>query len=442
MPIFKYPISRLRRRQVKAFSSYSLSAGTEPIHEYLDHLLSTNSDPSLTQKHKSEFFAFLSVYNRYIDQKAGKQLVDWSKVHPPADQQIIAHSSLPQAHNVPMNKLVVLKVNGGLGTSMGLNGAKSALEVRQELTFLDLLSSKLSNLTRTEDDTLKILQRYKTRPVKITTINQSRHPRLLKETLLPYAKSMHDGKAAWNPSGHGDLYDALHRSGTLRRLLSEGKEFLFVSNSDNLGAIVDERILAYMAETQSEFIMEVTNKTKSDLTGGTLIALERIMDQKSMSLDIIARTKDLDDGCSIIQLETAAGSAIKHFKKACGINVSRGRFLPVKNCADLLLVRSSLFEIERGSLIMNSKRMFGSIPIIKLDSHFQTINQFQKRFKQIPDILELDHLTVSGDVCFGRNVILRGTMIIIANAGQRIDIPDGVILENRLVSGSVRMIEL
>lgn len=134
----------------------------------------------------------------------------------------------------------------------GLNGAKSALEVRQELTFLDLIIQQIEQLNEdwsaqvplllmtsfsTEDDTLKILQRYKTRPVKITTINQSRHPRLLKETLLPYAKSMHDGKAAWNPSGHGDLYDALHRSGTLRRLLSEGKEFLFVSNSDNLGAM-------------------------------------------------------------------------------------------------------------------------------------------------------------------------------------------------------------
>ena len=67
------------------------------------------------------------------------------------------------------------------------------------------------------------------------------------------------------------------------------------------------------------------------------------------------------------------------------------------------------------------------------------IQQFQKRFKKIPKILELDHLTVTGDVYFGRNVTLRGTVIVVANEGQRIDIPDGCILENRLLSGNLTM---
>jgi UTP--glucose-1-phosphate uridylyltransferase len=68
------------------------------------------------------------------------------------------------------------------------------------------------------------------------------------------------------------------------------------------------------------------------------------------------------------------------------------------------------------------------------------IQQFQKRFKKIPKIIELDHLTVTGDVNFGRNVTLRGTVIIVANEGQRIDIPDGCVLENRLLSGNLNMI--
>jgi UTP--glucose-1-phosphate uridylyltransferase len=67
------------------------------------------------------------------------------------------------------------------------------------------------------------------------------------------------------------------------------------------------------------------------------------------------------------------------------------------------------------------------------------IQQFQKRFKKIPKILELDHLTVTGDVYFGRNVTLRGTVIVVANEGQRIDIPDGCILENRLLAGNLTM---
>lgn len=76
--------------------------------------------------------------------------------------------------------------------------------------------------------------------------------------------------------------------------------------------------------------------------------------------------------------------------------------------------------------------MFETTPVIKLGDHFKKIQQFQKRFKKIPKIIELDHLTVTGDVYFGRNVTLRGTVIIVANEGQRIDIPDGCILENRM----------
>ncbi len=91
--------------------------------------------------------------------------------------------------------------------------------------------------------------------------------------------------------------------------------------------------------------------------------------------------------------------------------------------------------------------MFETTPVIKLGDHFKKIQQFQKRFKKIPKIIELDHLTVTGDVYFGRNVTLRGTVIgkeifslsdsvltmlvVVANEGQRIDIPDGCILENR-----------
>ena len=47
---------------------------------------------------------------------------------------------------------------------------------------------------------------------------------------------------------------------------------------------------------------------------------------------------------------------------------------------------------------------------------------------------------MTGDVNFGRNVTLRGTVIIVANEGQRIDIPDGCVLENRLLSGNLNMI--
>ncbi len=169
-----------------------------------------------------------------------------------------------------------------------------------------------------------------------------------------------------------------------------------------------------------------------------------------MELEIIVNPKVTEDGVSVIQLETAAGAAIRHFKNARGINVPRSRFLPVKSCSDLLLIKSDIYSLEHGQLVINENRMFGTTPVIKLGDHFKKIQQFQKRFKKIPKIIELDHLTVTGDVYFGRNVTLRGTVIgelyfvatlvacantihptVVANEGQRIDIPDGCVLENR-----------
>lgn len=133
-----------------------------------------------------------------------------------------------------------------------MNGAKSALEVQNKLTFLDLVVQQIEHLNathhtevplilmtsfNTEEDTLRIVKKYANRQIKITTFNQSRYPRILRESLLSFAKSVQEGKAAWYPPGHGDLYNSLYRSGVLDNLLSQGKEYLFVSNSDNLGAV-------------------------------------------------------------------------------------------------------------------------------------------------------------------------------------------------------------
>ncbi|EMD32026.1 hypothetical protein CERSUDRAFT_162082 [Gelatoporia subvermispora B] len=127
---------------------------------------------------------------------------------------------------------------------------------------------------------------------------------------------------------------------------------------------------------------------------------------------------------AVIQYE--AGAAIKG---AHGVNVSRSRFLPVKSCSDLLLIKSDVYLLQHGHLVINPNRMFETTPVIKLGDHFKKIAQFQKRFMKIPHIIDLDHLTVTGDVYFRRNVTLRGT--VIANEGHRINIPDGCVLENR-----------
>jgi UTP--glucose-1-phosphate uridylyltransferase len=184
----------------------------------------------------------------------------------------VPYSSLPKPKDSSaLSKLAVLKVNGGLGTSMGMllllliqafrlkstlpagmTGAKSALEVKDDMTFLDLTVRQIEHLNTTErvdvplilmtsfnthEDTLRIIKKYANQQLRITTFNQSRYPRIFKETLLPCPTAAGDDKKNWYPPGHGDLYNALLHSGVLDQLIAEGKEYLFVSNSDNLGAV-------------------------------------------------------------------------------------------------------------------------------------------------------------------------------------------------------------
>ncbi|KAJ8455101.1 hypothetical protein ONZ45_g19051 [Pleurotus djamor] len=490
--------ARVRGASHIDFKTATTGVAAKAMRNELSRLVSTVDEQTTKKAFDTEMQSFFYLFTRYLDERAKNLSLDWDRIKSPDADQIVPYADIPKGNAANLNKLAVLKVNGGLGTSMGMTGAKSALEVKNDMTFLDLTVRQIEHLNttyrvdvplilmtsfNTHEDTLRIIKKYANQQLRITTFNQSRYPRIYKETLLPCPKRADDDKKAWYPPGHGDVYNALLHSGVLDQLLAEGKEYLFISNSDNLGAVVDENILQHMIDSKAEFLMEVTDKTKADVKGGTLIdyegsirlleiaqvpsehvedfksvrkfkifntnnlwvnlpALKRIMENEGMELEIIINPKTTDDGQAVIQLETAAGAAIKHFKNAHGINVPRKRFLPVKSCSDLLLIKSDIYSLQHGQLVINEQRMFETTPVIKLGDHFKKIAQFQKRFKMIPRILELDHLTVTGDVNFGRNVTLRGTVIVVANEGQRIDIPDGCILENRLLSGNLNMIEL
>lgn len=132
-------------------------------------------------------------------------------------------------------------------------GAKGALEVKQGLTFIDFAVQQIEHLNstqhvdipllfmtsfKTSEDSQRIIRRYANQPVRITTFNQSRFPRISNESFLPCAMNAQDDKSVWYPPGHGDLYNSLHVSGVLDKLLEEGKEYLFISNCDNLGAML------------------------------------------------------------------------------------------------------------------------------------------------------------------------------------------------------------
>ncbi|XP_042225765.1 UTP--glucose-1-phosphate uridylyltransferase-like isoform X2 [Homarus americanus] len=461
---------------------------------------------SFKEATQKEFEGFEKLFGRFINESGPS--VEWDKIKKLPEGAVWKYSDLssPDAADVKnmLNKLVVVKLNGGLGTSMGCQGPKSIIPVRSELTFLDLTVQQIEHLNKTygcnvplvlmnsfntDDDTQKVIRKYQGFQVKTHTFNQSRYPRINKESLMPIAKTsgVEADLEAWYPPGHGDFYESFKNSGLMQKFIEQGKEYVFISNIDNLGATVDLGIINFLLGGENsgkcEFLMEVTDKTRADVKGGTLIqyeeklrlleiaqvpkehvddfksvktfkifntnnlwikleAVNHILEEETMDMEVIINNKHLDTGHNIIQLEQAVGGAIKSFNGALGINVPRSRFLPVKKTDDLLLVMSNLYRLQQGTLAMSPLRMFETTPLVKLGpNHFGRVKEFLRRFASIPDMLELDHLTVSGDVTFGKGVSLKGTVIIIANHGDRIDIPPGAILENKIVSGNLRILD-
>ncbi|KAJ3086120.1 UTP-glucose-1-phosphate uridylyltransferase [Quaeritorhiza haematococci] len=490
-----------RSFSLAGFQEMALGVAAQQMRNALNDLKDQVEDGPRRRHFSTEMDDFYHLFTRYLDEKSKRKKLDWNKINTPGQDQIKMYKHLsecpPENISTLLNKLAVVKLNGGLGTTMGCVGPKSAIEVRDGMTFLDLIVRQieylnstynvdvplvLMNSFNTDDETSKIIQKYRGHQIQIQTFNQSKFPRIMKESLTPMPKSPKSSIKEWYPPGHGDMYESLVNSGLIDQLIEQGKEYIFVSNVDNLGATVDLNILYHMFSTGSEFLMELTDKTKADIKGGTLIdydgnirlleiaqvpsehmgdfksikkfkifntnnlwistkAIKRLVEEQALKMEIIVNQKTLDSGEQVIQLETAVGAAIKHFDGAHGINVPRRRFLPVKTCSDLFLVMSDLFSIHHGVLAMNPKRVFPTVPIVKLGDHFKKVNHFLSRFQSPPHILELDHLTVTGDVTFGQDVVLKGTVIIVANHGERIDIPSGAILDDKVVSGNLRILD-
>ena len=171
-----------------------------------------------------------------------------------------------------LGRLVIVKLDGGLGTSMGLSGPKSLLEVKPGASFLDVLASQvlalrerhgarlpvvLMNSAATRGPSLDALRRYDGLRVPGVPLDflQGREPKIRADDLQP-VRWPADPELEWCPPGHGDIYTALAASGTLDALLGAGLRYAFVSNSDNLGALADVRIAAWLAAEQVPFALE------------------------------------------------------------------------------------------------------------------------------------------------------------------------------------------
>jgi UTP--glucose-1-phosphate uridylyltransferase len=394
-------------------------------------------------------------------------LLPESAIEPVTDLPVAADLPDPSdGGSAALQKTVMIKLNGGLGTSMGITRAKSLLEVKDGLTFLDIIVRQaqqlnvplaLMNSFATSEDTMGFLrERYPDADVR--EFLQNKEPKLLADDLAP-AEWEADPELEWAPPGHGDLYVALQASGMLQELLDAGVEAAFVSNSDNLGAVLDPRLAAAFLDSEAPFLMEVVPRTKADRKGGhlarrqedgrlvlretaqtpeediealedvgrhrfsntnnlwvDLVALDAVLRERSgvLGLPVIVNHKTVDpsdkSSPEVIQIETAMGAAISVFEGAQAIEVSRRRFAPVKTTNDLLLLRSDFYALtDDAHVVPAGDREPGSI-FVDLDPDFyKLLPDFDARFPAgPPSLVDSTRFVVRGDVTFGPGVAIKG----------------------------------
>jgi UTP--glucose-1-phosphate uridylyltransferase len=425
---------------------------------------------------------FLALYQKYLS-GPGK-IADWNSVHAPGENKLLQYESLPVPSGINLSRLAVCKLNGGLGTSMGCKGPKSAIHVRDGKSFLDLIVDHLIHIREkfkvevplllmnsfyTHEETLEIIGKF-TNSYDIRSFCQNHFPRIREENNEPLGTDF--GMDAWYPPGHGDFYSCVYEQGILDALIADGKEILFISNADNLGAGIDLRILNYMVESRSPFLIEMTPKTPADVKGGTLyledgklklLEIARVPDehveefcsqekfkvfntnniwinlallrdklrQGPLDLQVIVNRKQVGE-IPVVQLETAVGSALECFAGAVGLTVSRNRFLPVKTTNDLLLIQSDQFVYIDGLLRRNPERAESGLPSIHLGEEFSRVEDYTCKIPVIPHMLELESLELDGDVRFEGEATLKGKVRLVAQ-NQPLVIPAGAVLENQIV---------
>jgi UTP--glucose-1-phosphate uridylyltransferase len=240
--------------------------------------------------------------------------------------------------------------------------------------------------------------------------------------------------------------------------------------------VLDERILGWFASEALPFVMEVADRTEADRKGGHLAvradggglvlreiaqtpdddvdafqdvsrhrffntntlwvnlrALDSLMRERDgvLGLPMIVNRKTVDPGDSsspaVIQLETAMGAAIDVFEGAAAVRVPRSRFAPVKTTNDLLVVRSDVYELDDDARVVARR---DKLPLVDLDSaHFKLLADFEARFPAgAPSLVECERLSVKGDVRFGADVTVRGSVTVTNEGTDQLRVDDGALL--------------
>jgi UTP--glucose-1-phosphate uridylyltransferase len=379
---------------------------------------------------------------------------------------------------------VVIKLNGGLGTSMGMDRAKSLLCVRRGLSFLDIICRQTLNLReqydaplplilmnsfRTSEDTMDAIARYEGLPVEGLPLEflQNKEPKLLVDDLTPL-RYLKDPDLEWCPPGHGDVYTALRGTGLIDRLIELGYRHVFVSNSDNLGATPDPRVAGWFAGSGAPFAIEAVLRTPSDRKGGhfarrrsdgrivlretaqtppedaealadldrhkycstnnvwfDLAAMKQALDERDgiLGLPLIRNVKNVDPGDPSTPEVVQVETAM-----GAAIEVFEGsRLIEVGRdrfvpvkTTNDLLVLRSDVYDIGGDYVLDQAAP--QVPFVDLDTdHYKLIDEFDRRFPEgAPSMQRATSLRIEGDWTFGPGVQIVGDVELDGSTAERV----------------------
>ena len=236
-----------------------------------------------------------------------------------------------------------------------------------------------------------------------------------------------------------------------------------MSNSDNLGAVLDPRILAWIAREEIPFLSEVADRTEADRKGGHLARAAstagsccarsaQVPDddarrvpghlappyfntnnlwvdlQRAAGGDGRARRRHgpADDRQPqdrrperparprSFQLETAMGAAVGVFDGARALRVPRTRFAPVKTTSDLLVAAIRRLRADGRRAPRARREPVRRAAVVALDdAYYKRLRDFDERFAAgAPSLVEAERLKVVGDVRFGAGVVVKGSVTV------------------------------
>lgn len=382
----------------------------------------------------------------------------------------------PAVAREAFDKLVMINLNGGLGTSMGMDKAKSLLPVRDGKSFLEIIVEQVlaarkatgarlpllfMNSFRTQADTLEVLAQYPELPVGNLPLDfiQNKEPKLRVEDLTPVSWPA-DPELEWCPPGHGDIYTALYSSGLLDKLIEAGFQYASVSNSDNLGTVPSPELVGWFASSGAPYAAELCRRTEADRKGGhlairksdgrlilrdtaqtppeqmdyftdvdrhpyfhtnnlwfDLVALKAILEERGgvMGLPLIRNEKTVDPS-------DKTSTPVYQIESAMGaaIEVFPGATAIVVDRARFLPVKatSDLMLIRSDVYELSEDlaltKVVEKAPLITLaDAPYKLVGDFDQRFPHgVPSLKNATSLAIEGDWTFEADVAVEGEVVL------------------------------